>query len=141
MPTRTSLLRAQRTRLRLTNAVEFAGSDASFIYAAAKRLAAQGTLEFRAFRALFDAKYHFAQRRNFTLRVKVPDTGRIVVFGQFLGDTAIAHANDIASRQMHERGVFGRANKVNQMLGRFNVGRKRFAQVGIEVGETCAVDD
>jgi len=79
------------------------------------------------------------RRIYFAFRVELGVVGRIVIVVQFLGDPSIAHADHIAGGKMHQPGVAALPQKVKQVDCGIHIGRKRIAQIGIEIRQARAV--
>src|SRR5205814_7400404 len=64
--------------------------------------------------AFFDAANGLAQRIDFSCGVELRVTGGIVIVLQFFGNTAVAHADNVAGRKMHQPGVIALSQKVER---------------------------
>ena len=123
------------------DAVEFRHGRCSFVAAASQRLAAKRLGKFGAPGARFDVADRLAQRFDFMLRIELGIARGIVIFLKFLGDVAVSHAGNVAGRKMHQPGVIGFSQEVQQVERRIHIGRNRVAQIRIEIRQTCAVHD
>ena len=83
------------------HAVEFDGWGFCRIGATAQGLALESFGEFGALRAFFDVVDHFAEGFDFFVGVKFFVFGGIVIVAEFFVDATVAHADDVAGREMH----------------------------------------
>ena len=123
------------------NTVKLRGRSGSFIATSSQRLTTKGLVELGALGTFFDAANGFTQRRDFALGVELGIAGRVIIVVQLFGNAAVAHANNVASRKMHQAGVMALAEKIEQMDCRIHVGREGVAQIGVEIRQAGAVDD
>ncbi len=90
-------------------------------------------VEFRTLGAFFDAANRLAQRIDFSFGIELGIVGRIVIIPQLFGDPAVAHADNVAGRKMHQPGVIALSEKTEQIDRRIDVGRDCIAQIRIEI--------
>ncbi len=80
-----------------------------------------------------------AQRIHFAFRIKLWIARRVVIVSQRFHDPAVAHADHVAGRKVHQPGMTALSQEFEQVDCRINVGGKGIAQIGIEIRQPCAV--
>ena len=94
------------------NTVELSRGSSRFVAAAPQRLTAERFVEFGASGALLDAANGLAQRVDFAFRVELGIACGIVIILQRFGDPAVAHADHVAGRKVHQPGVTALSQKL-----------------------------
>src|SRR6266478_6540698 len=139
-PTRASLLRAQRARLRFrTPASSPAGAEASL----PPRPSAwrRSALSSSGPSARSSTRRMVSRSESISLAASNCESLAGLIVLQLFGDAAVAHADNVAGRKMHQAGVIALSQKVEQVDRGIDVGRERIAHIRIEIRQTGAVHD